>query len=118
MKNITHGDDNTLAFFVNKNGEILSSNKDNYIYSNISEIVDITAGYMDMSHGSFGLTLQGTKMISYFETSKINNWKLFYIVSENKIFEKSSYIKHITIITLTALLFLMTAVSFAFFETL
>lgn len=114
LKNITHGDDNTLAFLVNKNGEILSSNKDNYIYSNISEIVDITAGYMDMSHGSFGLTLQGTKMISYFETSKINNWKLFYIVSENKIFEKSSYIKHITIITLTALLFLMTAVSFAF----
>ncbi|HOJ09823.1 MAG TPA: AraC family transcriptional regulator [Clostridiales bacterium] len=114
LKNITYGDDHTLAFLVNKDGMVISSNKDNYIYENISNIINIPSGYMDLNNGSFDFKMQETKMISYFETSRINGWKLFYIVSENKIYERSAYIKYMTIIILAILLLLMTAVSLAF----
>jgi Response regulator containing CheY-like receiver domain and AraC-type DNA-binding domain len=111
LKNITASDDHSLAFLVNESGVILSSNKENYYYRNISSIINIPTGYMNMSDGYFKLSLNGTRMISYFETSSINNWKLFYFGSENEIFKKSTYIRNITFFIFIILLILMIATS-------
>ena len=53
-------------------------------------------------------------MVAYFETSTINDWKLFYTESENAIFQKSVYIRNITFIIFMSLLLLAALASFLF----
>ena len=114
LKNITLGYDKAIACLVNNEGIILSSNKEDYIYKNILEVINIPNNYTNLNSGSFRIKTNNSKMISYFETSKFNQWKLFYTVPENKIFEKSTYIKYLNIIIFAALLLLMVIVSFIF----
>lgn len=114
LRNITQGDDKALAFIVNDQGEIISSNKSSYLYQDITKLLGTPQRYTDSTTGSFNLTYEGTKMISYYDTSSVNNWKLFYIVSKNIMFEKSVYIRNITVIILFVLLLFMTAISLLF----
>lgn len=111
LKNITEGENHALALLVGKDGTILSANKDVYIYQNITDVINIPHSYLDLSAGNFKFNLNGIKMVSYFETSSINDWKLFYIESENVIFKKSVYIKFITLITSVILLLLTAGIS-------
>lgn len=114
LKNITLGDEKALAFIVNDQGKILSSNISDYIYQDISKLLETPQEYQDSKVGSFNFTFNGTKMISYYDTFNVNNWKLFYIVSENTMFEKSVGIRNVTVLILCGLLLLMTAISLLF----
>lgn len=111
LKNITYGDPSSLAFLVDREGTILSSNNEEYVFGNIKDLIDLPEIYMQESSGNFGLNIDNMKMISYFETFDYNEWRLFYIVSENKIFERSVYIKYLNIIIFSALLLLMILLS-------
>ena len=114
LRNITKGDNKALAFIVNEQGKILSSNISGYLYQDLDILLGTTKENTDFASGSFKLNFNGTKMISYYDTSGINNWKLFYIVSENTMFKKSVNIRNITIIILAVLMLLMTAISLLF----
>lgn len=114
LRNITQSDNKALAFIVNDQGKIISSSNSNYLYRNLFELFDISAPESDKTAGSFELTFDGTEMISYYDTFSTNDWKLFYVVSQNTIFEKSLNLRNITIITLSLLLLLMSAISLYF----
>lgn len=114
LRNITQGDDKALAFIVNEQGAIVSSNQSGYLYRNLSDILETPLARMNTNSGSFKLTFDGTKMLSYYDNFGTNNWKLFYVVSENTMFKKSVNMRNITVITLAVLMLLMTAISLLF----
>lgn len=114
LRNITKGDNRALAFIVNDQGTVLSSNNSGYLYGNLSEILGTPQAKVNNIAGSFKLTYNGTKMLSYYDTFGTNNWKLFYVVSENTMFRKSVNMRNITVITLAVLLLAMTALSLLF----
>lgn len=114
LKNITAGNSNSYAFLVDKSGKILSSSKETYLFQDISQVINIPSGLLELNEGSFKLSFNGTGMISYFETSSINNWKLFYIESENDIFKKSASIRNLTLFVFFILLLFTAAASLVF----
>lgn len=111
LKNITAGDANALAFIVNEKGKILASCKDRYLYRNIKNVISITQQLFMLNSGKYSFSFNNIRMISYFESSNINNWKLVYTVSENVVYEKSRTIRNITILTCVFLLLIMIIVS-------
>lgn len=114
LKNITSSSDNSYAFLVNENGTILASNNGEYYYKNISEVIALPSDFNLFKDGSFKFSLDGTKMVAYYGSSLINNWKMFYIESENAVFEQSKYIRNTTFIILAALLLVAALTSFLF----
>ncbi|MDD4296783.1 MAG: AraC family transcriptional regulator [Ruminiclostridium sp.] len=114
LKNITMTNENSFAFLVNENGTILASNKADYYYMDITEVVNIPSDFNTLQDGNFKFTMDGTKMVAYYGSSLINNWKMFYIESENAVFEKSAYIRNTTFIILAALLLVAALASFLF----
>ena len=112
LKNITVGDEHALAFLISEEGKILSSNKDMYYYQDIYNEINIEPEYLNKKSGSFRSTLNNIKMVSYYETTPLNNWKLIYMQSENIIFKKSVYIRNFTFIILFILLLLTVVMSF------
>ncbi|NLY19113.1 MAG: AraC family transcriptional regulator [Clostridiaceae bacterium] len=114
LKNIAAPGDNSHAFLVNENGTILASNNGEYYYRNISEVIDLPSDFNLLQDGSFKFSVDGTKMVAYYGSSMINNWKMFYIESENAVFEQSKYIRNTTFIILAALLLVAALTSFLF----
>jgi len=114
LKDITSGDDHAFAFLVNKNGEIISSNKETYCYEDICGAFNIPHEYLNIEAGNFKFIFNGMKMVAYFKTFSINNWKLFYMEPENVEYKKSIYIRSLTFIILFILLQFIAAVSAVF----
>jgi hypothetical protein len=114
LKNITAGNQNSLAFLINDDGTILSSNRESYSYANIYDTLGIKPELLNRSAGSFRSHFNGTMMFSYYETSSVNSWKLVYMQPEHVIFQKSSYIKAITFLILFMLLVFTIISSFYF----
>lgn len=114
LNNITSSSSNSFAFLVNEEGTILASNNEDYYYKNISEVITLPPDFNSLKDGSFKFSMDGTKMVAYHGSSLINNWKMFYIESENAVFEQSKYIRNTTFIILAALLLVAALASFLF----
>lgn len=114
LKNITTGEANTFAFLVSEEGTILASDKHDYLYMDISDIIDMSSYNNTPEDGNFKFTRDGLKLVAYYSSSFINNWKIFYIKSENAVFEKSAYIRRISIVISAVLLLIAVLTSFLF----
>ena len=114
LKGISDGGDNTLAFIVNSKGVVMSSTRDDYLCKNISEIIRIPSGAFVSDSGKFEFTMNDTKMIAYYDTSGINDWKLLHAMPENILFNESSTFKYATLIILMLLLSFTVIISLIF----
>lgn len=111
LRNITLGNNDSLAFMINHEGKIVASSENRYILSDISKIINVPDSIYSMDIGSFKLKFGDSEMISYFENTGINDWKILYLVSENKVYQKSIHLRNITLFIFSLLFILVSGIS-------
>ncbi|HOJ09745.1 MAG TPA: helix-turn-helix domain-containing protein [Clostridiales bacterium] len=110
LKNIIN-DSESVAFLASGDGTVLSSNNDEYLYSNIKEIINSQSSSINQEPANTNMIFKGRKMVCYCSNVGINDWKLYIMIPSNIIFKKSLEIRLITILVLISILIIIAIAS-------